>query len=398
MQICDKKYCTACGACAYTCPKKCIEMEYDEVGNIYPIVDCKLCVNCGKCVEICPQNTKIQGLTPIKSYAAWSTDTETRRTSASGGIAAEIYREACKNGCVVGAKLTESFSVKLKLVDNFEECIGFKNSKYVFSEPYDVYNEIAEAIKHNKNVTAIGLPCQIAAIRSIFPKTENLVLVDLVCHGVMANDYLQQHIKHLNKKINADVATVSFRDPDLGTEKYYFSMYDELGGRLYAKRIKDGDTYNYAYHNAVAYRENCYHCIYACKERVSDITLGDYHGLGKLAPCDYTPHKVSTVVVHSTKGDEIIQNLFKINKIFLEQRPTEEPILGDAQFRYPSIKSYKSVLFQKMIKKYNADFEKAIKFVMNKMTFREFAGKIVRIPRRMLAVFKKIRKIKTNKK
>lgn len=389
MQICDKKHCTACGACAYSCPKKCIEMKKDAVGNIYPSIDGELCISCGKCVKICPQNTKIQHSAPIKSYAAWSTDDETRRTSASGGIATEIYREACKYGCVIGAKLNKSFSVKLKLVDNFENCVDFKNSKYVFSEPYDVYNEIAEAIKNNKTVTAIGLPCQIAAIRAIFPKTENLVLIDLVCHGVMASDYLQQHIKYLNKEISADIATVSFRDPGLGTENYYFSMYDESGNRLYAKRLRHGDTYNYAYHNAVAYRENCYHCIYACKERVSDITLGDYHGLGKMVPCAYTPHKVSAVVVHTPKGDEVIKNLFKDNKIFIEQRPTEEPILGDAQFQHPSIKSYKSILFQKMIKKYDADFEKTIKFVIRRMKFRKFINRIVRAPRRVFSVLMK---------
>ena len=59
IQISDKIKCCGCTACASACPKKCITMQYDEEGLLYPIVDKISCINCGKCQKVCPfNNTK----------------------------------------------------------------------------------------------------------------------------------------------------------------------------------------------------------------------------------------------------------------------------------------------------------------------------------------------------
>lgn len=47
----------------------------------------------------------------------------------------------------------------------------------------------------------IALPCQIAAIKKMFYRyLDNLLLVDLVCHGVTPADYLIQHIRSIEHK------------------------------------------------------------------------------------------------------------------------------------------------------------------------------------------------------
>ena len=53
IQISDKTKCCGWTACASVCPKKCITMQYDEEGFLYPVVDKTSCVNCGICEKVC---------------------------------------------------------------------------------------------------------------------------------------------------------------------------------------------------------------------------------------------------------------------------------------------------------------------------------------------------------
>ena len=41
----DKKDCCGCTACYNACPKKAIEMQADQEGFLYPVIDQKKCVD-----------------------------------------------------------------------------------------------------------------------------------------------------------------------------------------------------------------------------------------------------------------------------------------------------------------------------------------------------------------
>lgn len=58
IEIKDKKDCCGCTACESSCPKKCIVMESDEEGFIYPVIDLNQCVHCNICEQVCPQDKK----------------------------------------------------------------------------------------------------------------------------------------------------------------------------------------------------------------------------------------------------------------------------------------------------------------------------------------------------
>lgn len=77
---------------------------------------------------------------PLKAYAAWSNNNQERVTSASGGIAVEIYKEALLEGYqTAGAVMNEDFTVTFSLTDQVEQLSEFKNSKYVFSDMYELF-------------------------------------------------------------------------------------------------------------------------------------------------------------------------------------------------------------------------------------------------------------------
>lgn len=385
IELADKNLCTGCGACAYVCPKSCIRMKEDNLGVFLPEIDMANCIDCKHCQKVCPILNPIQGNNPQKAFAAWSKNAEERRTSASGGIAAEIYKETVRNGyAAAGAIQNDDFSVTFNLVSHEEELCGFKNSKYVFSTAYSLFPKLKEALASHQKVVVIGLPCQIAAIRKIFGYISELLLIDVVCHGATPLKYLKQHISRLEKDSGQTAKRMCFRDPEAFTYTFTFTLYNSAGRRFYAKRTKDGDVYQYGYHRSVSYRENCYHCAFAQEKRVSDITLSDYNGLGRLAPCSFTAQKVSCVLVNTERGQELIDQLIRDEKIVAQERPVREPILGDGRLRRPTEKSGNRRNFEKYIVEYNGDFERTMDKIMPMAIRRDKIISVSRFPKRAI--------------
>ena len=94
----EHDWCTGCMACLSACPKHAISVSENEYGEEFPIIDESLCIRCGKCQKVCHLNNNFFPEKRAEEvYAAWSTDADTRRKSASGGIAAELYQFALKN-------------------------------------------------------------------------------------------------------------------------------------------------------------------------------------------------------------------------------------------------------------------------------------------------------------
>lgn len=394
MKLAGIKACTGCGACAYVCPKKCISFKDDNAYDIaYPLIDENKCINCGKCQKVCPALNPLEASVPFRSYAAWSSDTEERRTSASGGIASEIYKYALECGWfIVGAALDKDFQVCLKLSDKLSSIKDFKNSKYVFSSTKGLFQELNLRLKSGSKIVVIALPCQIAAIKKVFHQyLDNLLLVDLVCHGVAPASYLIQHIRNIEKKKGDKAISVFFRDPAYSTDTFTFSLYNTQNRCFYAKRTANHDRYQVGYHRMISYRENCYHCQFAKQNRISDITISDYKGLGKYAPSNISDNRhVSCILANTKKGNDFISSLIKGGNIIAEERPVKEPIDGDAQLRHPSQKSLARKIFERRMERCDGNFERAMVPIVYIVSFQRFLYRINNILKRIILKFFKI--------
>lgn len=379
-----KKDCTGCSACKQVCPKHCISMDEDALGIVLPSVDTTVCIECKACERICPALNPPALNRPQMSFAAWAKSSEIRRISASGGIASAIYRYvADNNGFSIGAVTDDKFRVHIRCyTPQAEDAI--RNSKYTFSDSQEIYPLLRKVVKAAEPVVLIGLPCQIAGYRKILGERENVVYIDLVCHGVTPNSYLRQHVKSLESQMHIDACRLSFRAPEKGTANYYFTLYDNEGKICYSKRSADGERYNMAFHRSYSYRENCYHCHYARRERCSDITIGDYHGLGEIEPCDFSDENVSVILVNTSKGEAFVKQLVNSGLIEVLRRPTDEPINGDRQLQHPTPKPCERIDFEKYILKYNGDFEMAIDKVLTLKTRREQMAYFMSFPRRVI--------------
>ena len=98
------------------------------------------------------------------------------------------------------------------------------------------------------------------------------------------------------------------------------------------------DNYQLGYHRALIYRENCYHCSYARKERISDLTIADFSGLGRYEPFSFDKLNVSCILQNTDKGAELLSNIYKVKAVSLHERPMQEAFDIEAQLKAPSLK------------------------------------------------------------
>ena len=349
--ICNHDKCTGCAACKDVCPKQCITMQPDDLDALHPVVDESICINCGLCEKTCPNNRELSYKLPHKVLAAWSNDNEVRRTSASGGIACELYHYWIKNGGVAtGVVFDRDEGCHFILLENESDIKAVQNSKYTFSDTAGIYKVVKQKLQAGISVLFIGVPCQVAGLYGFLKKEyDNLTTVDIICHGMPPATYLEQHIKSIEDKKKEYTHQLFFRDPKYYTYTYTFTLKNIKGKEFYNKKVLTRDNYQLGYHRALIYRENCYSCNYARKERISDLTIGDFSGLGRFAPFEYDKHNVSCILENTDKGSALLKKLNGALSMF--ERPACEAFEVEKQLKSPSVKHSRRSIFEKVYRK-----------------------------------------------
>lgn len=370
MGVCDADKCSACGVCINICPKGCISYLKKETGTKVAVINKNSCVNCHLCKKVCPQLDTVEGLESFVCYAAWSFDDTIRTNSASGGIATELYRFFSDKGYkLAGVSMTPMHTAEFSLSYSFESMPAYRNSKYVYSDAGNIYYEVGKNLVNQRGVLFIGLPCQVAALKKyLFVKKISLELlftVDIVCHGTTPEQFLGEHIEHIEKKKKKKAIHVEFRDPEEKTSSFTFSLKD-AEHTFYKRRVKANDVYQIGYHAGITYRDNCYSCQFATRKRQGDITLADFSYVGSYEFCSYSNENVSCVLINSKKGESLFSELCSTDRIFYEKRPIEEEVTTEKQLNYPTRVPREREKFLKEIKSNNG-FEKAMKYAARKI-------------------------------
>lgn len=338
-EICPKDECTGCGVCAAVCPKDCIKIVGDDFGYLHPEIDNNICINCMRCAKTCPNNNVIDFHTPSHTFASWALDNEERESSTSGGIASVLARAIIAEGGVVyGAVGYGAGNVEHRRAENIEDIDIFKKSKYVQSTiTKEIYQDISKDLSSQREVLFIGTPCQTAAVRAMNKKSERLICVDLICHGIPSQKLLKEHIQMVVGKDASGVTSFTTRDE----EGHYLTLW--VGDRLIYRKPFPEDQYLNAFQYGLFYRPSCYQCHYARPERQSDITIGDFWGLGET---DYPHRKVSVILANTRKGRDCLTKIGNI--VFMDPRPLIEAVDGNSQLRHPSPKHKYYTLFREI--------------------------------------------------
>ena len=312
----DRCYCTGCLACWACCPTKCISIEVSQEGFLYPKIDKERCISCGKCASVCELTKASTFHNDIKVFAAQIIDYERLSKSTSGGIAALIAEDFIERGGIVyGCIYDEDLHVIHARIEDEKELGCLNGSKYVQSDFFRVYNTLIADCISGKPVVIFGTPCQIAACRKFVGSDfDNLLLVDVICHGVASPKLFGDYLEWMSQKIGEKVIYYNFRDKKhFGWGTNYIAK--GISKESYGRFIKDPYYFAYIYgHN---YRESCYLCPYADINRIGDVSLGDYWGLErKIADKFNVGLGVSAVLVNTKKGeDEFARIKSKMNYV-----------------------------------------------------------------------------------
>lgn len=300
--IVEEKDCTGCSACMNICVHNAITMVENEIGHIVPAINKYICVDCGLCRKVCPSLNPVSKSYPSTTYALWATDKEEHDTSTSGGVAAVLYKNIVNcGGCVYGCASQPKGIISHIGVDNINDLKLLKESKYVQSDINLIFRDVKKDLNEKQKILFIGMPCQIAGLRSFLHKDySNLYVVDLICHGVPSQKLLFEYLEANGIKRNS-IEKVSFRE----AEQYMLKVI--VGGKVIYRKDDLNDLYLSAFNDSLFVRESCVNCKYATTERTGDLTIGDFRRLGTKTPFE-EPNRgsISVALVNTIKGRELL--------------------------------------------------------------------------------------------
>lgn len=316
LQLENKSLCCGCTACKSICPQKCISMEKDEEGFLYPKIDKEKCINCTLCEKVCPiKNTK-ENIKEQHAYIFQHKNDIIRKQSTSGGAFTAISKYVIKNnGIVYGAVFDENYKVIHIGINKKEELYKFRNSKYVQSDLGDCYTEIKENLENGITVCFSGTSCQIEGLKCYLKKEyENLLLVDVVCRAVPSPLIWEKYLK-LRKKQYKNIKSIMFRDKYYGYKYSNLSIYNKDNDKKqeYHKGV-DSDPYLRAFFTNICDRPSCYSCKFKKLYRESDITIWDCFNVNKYNKKYDDDLGTNRILTHTKKGQEIIEEIIKENK------------------------------------------------------------------------------------
>lgn len=319
IEIKQKKDCCGCWVCKNICPKQCIEMKEDEEGFLYPYVIKDICIDCGLCEKACPlQKPQIDEDKKPLGYAVQNKDANILRNSTSGGFYSAMSKyviERC--GLVFGAAFDDDMVLCHQSAEKIEDCKKFRGSKYLQSMIGSAYNEAKHALNEGRLVVFSGTGCQIAGLYSILQDKhpDNLITVDLVCHGVSSPKLFHRLIDFESIKNGSKVVDYRSRDKFYGYDFSSATIKFENSHIEYHKNIEN-DILLGAYFKGLCSRPSCYDCHFRTVNRVSDFTIFDCWNAPSIS-YKLTRKGATNVFIHTEKGQRVFDEI-KDNFVYAE--------------------------------------------------------------------------------
>ena len=227
-------------------------------------------------------------------------------------------------------------------------------------------------LDNKKTVLFSGTPCQIRALKSFLGKNyENLITVDLFCHGAPSPKIWNKYLEFANAN-NEHINSISFRDKRISWENY--SLTIKYKGHEKSAFWKD-DAFARGFGFSLFNRPACSTCRLKSFPRISDITLGDLWLIQQIFP-DLDDHKgISFVLLNNEKGKKLFDNIK--SEIFFRDIPKEKlrltyPVMGTPTKAHPNREAFfnrlDTVPFDELVFKYaTVDKKREFKIKRNKV-------------------------------
>ena len=304
----DKKECCGCGGCSNICPKDAVSMQYDGDGFLYPVVDSDKCIDCGLCVKKCPtEQTNLSSRNEdIKACCGRYEDLNKLKMVSSGGICDAISTRFIENGGVVyGAAYSEDFhNVVVSRIERIEELKRIRGSKYVQTIKGNVFKLIKNDINNQIPVLFIGVPCDVASVKSYIGDVSNLFTIEIICSGVTSPLVHQQFVENIEATTGKLITSFNYRKKQHGWHWPYVEAKNDE--KILYNKTWSNTALGYAF--GVLVRPSCYNCLFKEKHNKADVTVGDFWGLKK-ADKRYCRNGVSAIISYTDKGSHLLDDI-----------------------------------------------------------------------------------------
>lgn len=342
IHIQSEKECCGCEACKNKCPLKCITMQVNQEGFLYPIIDKKKCINCHLCEKVCPMLHPYSSNAPYKVLGIKNKNVSIQKSSASGGLFSILAETVInKGGCVFGAAFTPDWNVKHICATTLEELIPIKGSKYLQSHINDVFQKVEQKLKLGILVLFSGTPCQISGLKHYLTKEyPNLYTAEIICHSVISPQIWQNYLQSVSK--GKEISSINFRDKQKGWKNYTLSIKGKHN-RYLLKDLASENFYMRCIFKGILSRYSCYECQAKNGMSSCDITIGDFWGIENIDKAFYDKNGVSIALLRNPRIEDILDlskceyKSYDYNKVISFNHAIETslplPILRDSIYK-----------------------------------------------------------------
>ena len=257
-------------------------------------------------------------------YAAYSK--QFVKNSSSGGVFGCLAEEILRNkGIVYGVSFDESFQPVYIRVEKLDDLHLVQGSKYVQSA-YTAsasFRTVLEDLSNRKQVLFSGTGCSIFALKKYLMSKQislqNLLTVEIVCHGTPYRFVWERYKQKLEKKYSSKIKNVDFRNKEHGWKNY--AIYIEFENGKQYRSYKDLDPYMQLFLSGYSLKDSCHRCRFKTQKREGDITIGDLWAI-TIPKLKYREREgLSLVAINSEKGMEIFSHLEELER--QELRPCQ---------------------------------------------------------------------------
>jgi len=295
--------------------------------------------------------------------------------SSSGGIFTAMSDYVLEQGgAVYGACFDSEMVLRHMRATTASQRDAMRGSKYIQSSTVGIFLRVKQDLKEGIPVMFTGTPCQVAALKAFVGKDwDNLICVDIICHGVPSPEIWHKFVSYIEEKYNGKLVNYSFRNKAVSWKRYspiaFFSDGRIIGENNYTQSFIELFRYD------VCLRPSCTSCRYASLYREGDITIGDFWGIEVMFPLLDDGKGVSAVMVNTDKGRTYIrkiQNSLELTSCTQLQIAEKQPNMSrPSQYSNKALgfkHDYQTQQFAYVLKKYTRigikrrilDFVKAI--------------------------------------
>jgi Coenzyme F420-reducing hydrogenase, beta subunit len=237
-------------------------------------------------------------------YAAQGDDS-VRAVSTSGGVFTAVANETLRKGGVVYAVVFDKdFRAIYQRFEDEADLMPARGSKYVQTQPGDIFAQVKQDLKQGIEVCFVGIPCQVAGLVGFLgTRPANLLTVDMLCDFAPSPAVLQRYLEDACDKPN--LSEVRFRTKDFGWVADVCRLTYKDGSVQF--RRDSNDSFQQGFHAKLFMPKACEHCHFSGYPKQGDITMGDFWYIDEHDPSLDDGAGTSVLLVNSEKGDEVFR-------------------------------------------------------------------------------------------